>query len=254
MLAIILIIVAIVLGAIYWFMKQKEEEEPVVTEPVVVVDTTPAGPDVDIFDGAVPKTPRNNQYNPEGGEWFQREQYVPVWVQNHLVGVGQANSWKDCQKAARREGHKAWGYRKNDKSCWAYFDNNFMMNMRNPGSRNTERNLKVGCTESGVLLSEGCEDWSKGDRVRGAGGAGQRVELGPNHQGLSLDQCIAKGKAKGIDAIFYYTNSHPDRRYTATCYEIKDSYNLTGFVGNKDDMAHVQACTDPSKKVINGCQ
>ena len=254
MLAIILIIVAIVLGAIYWFMKQKEEEEPVVTEPVVVADTTPAGPDVDIFDGGAPKTPLNSQYNAQGAEWFQREQYLPIWAQWYLVGSGQANSWKDCQEAARREGHKSWGYRKNDKSCWAYYDNNFMMNMRNPGTRAPDSNYKVGCTEPGVLLSEGCEDWSKGDRVRGPGGSTQRVVLGPDHQGLSLDQCIAKGKAKGIDAIFYHTQSHPDRRHVATCYEIKDSYNLTGYTGQKEDTLHVQACTDPSKKIINGCQ
>src|SRR5210317_1669356 len=111
MLAIILIIVAIVLGAIYWFMKQQEEEEPVVVTPVVV-DTTPAGPDVDIFDGATPKTPQNNQYRSDGGEWFQSEPNVPVWSQWYLIGSGQANSWKDCQEAARREGHKSWGYRK----------------------------------------------------------------------------------------------------------------------------------------------
>lgn len=267
MLAIILIIVAIMLGAIYWFMKQQEEEEPVVTEPVVV-DTTPAGPDVDIFDGAAPKTPQNSNWvagnhhngtqwvNSQGApvEWFQGEQHVPIWAQWYLVGAGQANSWKDCQEAARREGHKSWGYRKNDKSCWAYYDNNFMMNMRNPGTRSPDSNVKLGCTEPGVLLSEGCEDWSKGDRVRGYGGSGQRVTLGPDHQGLSLSQCIAKGKAKGIDAIFYHTQSHPDRRFTATCYEIKDSYNLTGYTGSKEDIAHVQACTDPSKKIINGCQ
>jgi hypothetical protein len=269
---ILIFLFIVLIGAgIFWYLQQQKEEEVVVTaEPTVVTETTPSGPDVDIYDGGIPKTPRNNQWNgdaanrwtPSGWvnsqgaaiEWFQAEKNLPVWAQWYLVGSGQAKSWKDCQEAARREGHKTWGYRKGDRSCFAYYDNNYLMRMRTPGTITKIADHTVGCTEPGRMLSEGCEDWSKGDRVRGTGGSGNRVPLEPNHQGISIDQCIAKGKAKGIDAIFYHTQGHSDRRYAATCYEIKDPDNLVGFTGNKEDWHHVQACTDPSKKVINGCQ
>jgi hypothetical protein len=255
MLAIILIIVAIVLGAIYWFMKQEEEEEPVVMEPVVV-DTTPAGPEVDIADG-IPIRIRNSQYRTNHGNVsWKRGTHVGDYQQTYIVPAGQAKTWADCQAAAKRLGHKSWIYNKTNKSCSAYVDNNYLMRMRDPNQvdPNQKTNFIVGCTDSGVTLGEGCENWVTGDRVRGVGGSARRVELEPKQQGISLDQCIQKGKSQGKDAIFYYTANHPDQRYTATCYEIVDSDNLVGFTGNPNDVHHIQACTDPSKKIINGCQ
>jgi len=268
---ILIFILIVLIGAgIFWYIQQKEEEAVLTAEPTVVTETTPSGPDVDIYNGGVPKTPRNNQWNgdaanrwtPNGWvdsqgnavEWFRAEQNVPVWAQWHLVGAGQAKSWKDCQEAARREGYKSWGYRKGDRSCFAYNDNNFMMRMRDPNYITKAPDHVMGCTEPGQKLVEGCEDWTKGDRVRGIGGSGNRRPLDPNPQGGSLEQCIAKGKAKGVEAIFYSTQNHQDRRYTSMCYEIQDPDNLVGFTGSKTDWHHIQACTDPSKKVINGCQ
>ena len=254
MLAIILIIVAIVLGAIYWFMKQEEEEEPVVMEPVVV-DTTPTGPEVDIADG-IPKRV-GNRFHLEGSrEGNRRWALVHDYQQTYIVPVGQAKTWADCQAAAKRLGLKSWIYNKTNKSCSAYVDNNYLARMREPRYVDPAQktNFIVGCTDSGVTLGEGCENWVTGDRVRGSGGSSRRVELEPKQQGISLDQCIQKGKSQGKDAIFYHTANFPDQRYAATCYEITDPDNLVGFMGTPNDYNHVQACTDPSKKIINGCQ
>ena len=238
MLAIILIIVAIMLGAIYWFMTQEEKEEPVVTEPVGV-DTTPASPGVDIADG-IPTSING----------------VQEYTRSYIVPAGQAKTWTDCQAAAKRLGLKSWIYDKTNRSCSAYIDNNYLARMRDPTevSQGHKTRYTVGCTDSGVTLGEGCENWVTGDRVRGSGGSTQRVELAPQQQGISLDQCIQKGKSQGKDAIFYFTANYPDSSVAASCYEIVDPGNLVGYTGDPNDWRHVQACTDPSKKIINGCQ
>ena len=254
MLAIILIIVAIVLGAIYWFMKQEEEEEPVVMEPVVV-DTTPTGPEVDIADG-IPTRVENKYYQARSRDGNRKYNTVRDYQQTYIVPAGRAKTWADCQAAAKRLGLKSWIYNRGNQSCSAYVDNNYLARMREPKYVDPAQktNFIVGCTDSGVTLGEGCENWVTGDRVRGAGGALRKVELEPKQQGISLDQCIQKGKSQGKDAIFYYTNNYTDQRYVATCYEINDPDNLVGLMGDPNDYNHIQACTDPSKKIINGCQ
>ena len=227
--------------------------------PVVVADVTsappPTGPEVDIADG-LPTTPANSYYVARSGDALRKYPNVSVYQRSYIVPAGQAKSWSDCQAAAKRLGLKSWIYNKTNKSCSAYVDNNYLMRMRDPAQIDTTqvKNYIVGCTDSGAKLGDGCEDWISGDRVRGAGGASRKTLLEPAQQGISLEECIAKGKSQGKDAVFYFTNNVTDQRYAATCYEITDTDNLVGFTGNPNDWKHVQACTDPSKKIINGCQ
>lgn len=252
--AILLILILAVIGGVVWYYtRESEASEPIIVSGGDMTSTPPAGPDVDLADG-VPITPLNQQYEEGSVDWDKQER-VPVWAQWYTVPGGKAKSWKECQTAAKQLGAKTWGYRKVDKSCFVYNDNNYVMRMRNPAlvDAASKSNHQVGCTEPGMRLGEGCEDWTKGDRVRGAGGSTSREPLQPIEQGISLDACIAKGKAQGIDAIFYHTQNYPNAQYAATCYKINDTSNLTGYTGSPEDTLHVQACTNPSKKIINGC-
>jgi len=236
---ILALIVIIIVGIIWYLQQQKEEEE---TEAVVIMETSPTQT------GSLVNT-MPSQFRVHPSHTGYRLQTVT------LVPEGQAKGQEDCRTAAERAGVKSWVYDRSSKKCWAYVDNTMLQKWATSTSYGhpsyTKRSV-TGCTQPGVMVTEGCEDWTIGDRVRGSSAASVK-ELTPVQTYISLDECIAKGKANNVDAIRYYSNySKADTQ--GKCYEINDADSLTGWTGNPRETRYVEACTDPSKKVINGCR
>lgn len=264
MLAIIAIVALIIVGII-WYLQQEKVEEEVAPAVAVLEVSSPSGLDVDTARGVL-KPWRNTDYrapttDSDGNTTYNRDpntksQTVGIKQVSYIVPVGGAKSGDDCRAAAERLGHKSWGWNKTNNSCFAYIDNNLLQRMSNSGNIDQAQlgNYVLGCTQPGMKVIDGCEDWNVGDRVRGSGGAARVAELTPIQKGISLGECIAKGKAQDKGAIRYYTNNHSKEINTGRCFEIIDTSNLVGYTGNPNDFNYVQACTDPSKKIINGCE
>ena len=74
---------------------------------------------------------------------------------------------------------------------------------------------------------------------------------------MSFEACRALANDEGYEAFGYRTNRHPSVTISGfgSCFYYTDPQrDLTGWVGNLGDKAHMTACTDPSKKVKDGCQ
>ena len=240
--AIIALIVIVIVGIVWYIQQQKKEEEvAAAAAATAAVETSPSVPSGSVVDTmqSIPATQTGITH-----------QTIP-----YLVAAGRAKSEDDCRTAAERAGYKSWVYNKENKSCYAYIDNTVLMRMGNTTYIDTNYKKKrvVGCTQPGMKVIEGCEDWTIGDKVRGQGGATTTAELEPIETGISLDACIAKGRSQNVDAIRYAGNGS-GASTQGKCYEIVDTANLVGYTGNPSEMNYVQACTDPSKKIINGCE
>lgn len=259
--AIIALIVIVIVGIVWYIQQQKKAEEEAAAATAAAAaaaaETTPSpsGLEVDTMKG-LPKDWENKGY--VAGTKSGETKYPRISFPNvaYTVPLGQAKKAEDCRAASERMGHNSWGWRKKDGSCFAYIDSNLIARMYKPDliDQSTLVNFVVGCTQPGMKVLDGCEDWTNGDRVRGKGGASTFVELTPVQRGISLDDCIAKGKAQGKDAILYFTNNRGYQSDVGRCHEIVDTNNLVGYTGNPTDIGNIQACTDPSKKIINGCE
>ena len=168
----------------------------------------------------------------------------------HLVGPGDAPSAEDCWKFSKSNGINNWGWRKDDKSCWAYMDP-----ILGAGEGQVHPNNHLsGCTKAGRKYTSGCEDFSKGDIVWGHHHQTQGPPNTGHHDKMTLEQCRQRMKEEGKEVFGYRTNLHPDNSWTTTCFTYVDGNSVKGWFGNGADKAHVTGCTDPTKMVRNGCK
>ena len=180
------------------------------------------------------------------------------------VKPGDAATPKVCYDWAKRNGINHWGWRRSDKSCFNYADPSILTLMRYRGDVQNEDNVKIGCTEPGVNVINGCTDWSKGDIVWGikSGISTKRIVssyINNYHLRVAtLDECRAAAEDLEYDAFIYATNRNDDT--PAVCWGVyNNSSDLYDFLGGKagasqiDDYRYITACTDPEKKVRTGC-
>ena len=187
------------------------------------------------------------------------------------VKAGGAPTAKSCYEWSKRNGVNHWGWRKNDKSCFNYADPTILTVLRYREDVQNVGNVKIGCTEPGVKVINGCMDWSKGDIVWGRLGNyyDTRTRLLSNYMssnGVSyakistIEDCRAAAEDLEYDAFVYATN-RGDETIPATCFAVyKNSLDLYDFLGGKigselfDDYRYITGCTDPEKKVRLGCR
>jgi hypothetical protein len=201
------------------------------------IDTTEGHPIV--------KAPTKTHY-PHGGTWWS-------------VRKGRAKTAEKCWKHARRNNIRGWGWRKGDKSCWHYMDPLLMTADTQPGS---EQNHLMGCNEPGQKVEDGCIDFDHGHTVWGHDRRTKRGlkphQLwsgvgGHHHDKMSPDECRRKAKEAGFKATGYRTAFHPNNTWKNTCFTYSKKNSTKGFTGNGGDVAHITMCTDPTKRVIDGC-
>lgn len=167
-----------------------------------------------------------------------------------LVGNGRAKTAGVCYEASKARGINNWGWDRKNKSCFAYVDSNILTAMSDSTMVEGKSDYAVGCTEPGVTPKQGCMDFTGGDVVRGDKSTSNSAELGNN---VSFDQCRKTALNDGYDSFLYRTN-----RYNGTninkCYGINNIEDIRGFTGDVTNMKELNACADPSKKVINACE
>lgn len=177
---------------------------------------------------------------------------------------GKGVTPKVCYDWAKRQGVNHWGWRKNDQSCFFYADPSILTIMRYADDITNTDNVKIGCTEPGVYVINGCADWTKGDMVWGKLDDTTIKKLKTNYDGAyhrisTLDECRRFATDQEYDAFVYATNRHVDK--PAACYGLyNSSIDLYDFLGSKagadgvDDYRYISACTDDTKKVRTGCK
>ena len=191
------------------------------------------------------------------------------------VKAGDAPTPKTCYEWAKRNGVNHWGWRRNDKSCFNYADPSILTLMRYRDDTHNQTNVKIGCTEPGVKVLNGCLDWSKGDMVWGKLGDGRLKKFKVSSpefiesewwndtryllRTTTLEECREAAVEEEYDAFVYATNREGNN--PATCYGVyHDSLDLYDFLGGKvganmiDDYRYITACTDPGKSVRTGCK
>lgn len=171
---------------------------------------------------------------------------------------GEGVTPKVCYDWAKRQGLNHWGWRKNDQSCFFYADPSILTIMRYADDVINKDNVKIGCTEPGVYVINGCTDWTKGNMAWGKldDTAIKKIKLSRTS---TIDECRQFASDQEYDAFVYTTNRHPER--PTTCYGVyNSSIDLYDFLGSKagaekvDDYRYITACTDVTKKVHTGCK
>ena len=189
------------------------------------------------------KAPTKTHY-PYGNTWFS-------------VRAGRAKTAERCWKNAKRNNIRGWGWRKHNKSCWHYMDPLLMTADTDPGS---EQNHLMGCNEPGQKVDDGCMDFDHGHTVWGHDNRKKRG-LKPHqawgkhwgHDKMSPDECRRKAKEAGFKATGYRTALHPNDTWKNTCFTMGKKNSSKGYIGNAGDLAHITMCTDPTKRVVDGC-
>lgn len=183
---------------------------------------------------------------------------------------GEGVTPKACYDWAKRHGLNHWGWRKNDKSCFFYADPSILTIMRYADDITNRDNVKIGCTEPGMYVINGCMDWTKGDMAWGKleDATIKKIKtnygsVGANHRTSTFDECRRFAADQEYDAFVYATNRHSDLNEDkpASCYGVyKSSVDLYDFLGSKagadkvDDYRYISACVDSTKKVHKGCK
>jgi hypothetical protein len=181
---------------------------------------------------------------PQGVKWYGTTE--------KLVPDGEAKTADVCKEYSNSLGINNWGWDRLSKSCFAYIDSSILSAMAYPTNVDEKSKYIVGCTNPGVKVYEGCRDMASGNVVWGYRSGG-----GTNGPGtvMSPEACRALANDEGYDAFGYRTNRHSDLKSHGSCFYYKDpEADLIGWNGNLNHKAHMTACTDPSKKVKDGCQ
>ena len=205
--------------------KKVEPKKPVVT--YADIDTTKGHP-----------RGYGSHHVPYGGTW-------------HTVSPGKAQTPEACWEHAKRNRLSNWGWRSHDKSCWSYMDSYLWSG----GGGQSSHNHIGGCTEAGMKLDDGCMDFKKGDVVIGhKGGLAGGYNNYAGQEKMTFKKCRLLAAKKGIRTFGYRTNRHPNSGWTNTCFAPNNADNMDGFIGNGSDHAHLMACTNPRKKMVDDCR
>lgn len=252
-LIITLVLLAMVAAAAYFAYQKIVVEggifETTPTEPIVSEPTSSLGtpgevaggvPGVDNMKGRPAQasvTPTIKYYG--GGE--------------KLVPDGDAKTASVCHEYSKALGLDHWGWDRKNKSCFAYLDSHIFTTMDTPTNIQGKSDYIVGCTQSGVQVLDGCKDLSKGNFVFGhKAGSSWGTEPGKT---MTPEACRAYANENGYEAFGYRTSRYGNNTSNNTCFTYADAEtNLKNFMGDATDKAHNTYCTDPSKKVIDGCQ
>lgn len=173
-----------------------------------------------------------------------------------LVPDGDAKTADVCHTYAKSMDINNWGWDRKNKSCFAYIDSSILTAMGETEANKVEgtSDYIVGCTESGVKILDGCLDLTKGNLVRGERSDGGYT-YGTGSKVMTVEACRAYANENGYDAFAYRTNRNGSINAYGSCLFYNDAeLSLKGYMGNNADLAHVSFCTDPSKKIIDGCQ
>jgi len=172
-----------------------------------------------------------------------------------LVPKGEAKTADVCKEFAISNGINNWGWDRIDKSCFSYIDSSILSAMTDKNNIEEPSKYIVGCANPGVKVYDGCMDMTRLNPVWGFKiGGGIWYVAGPGKV-MSLEACRALANDEGYEAFGYRTNRHGSVTTDGSCWYYADPQaTLTGWVGNLPDKEHLTACTDPSKKVKDGCQ
>jgi hypothetical protein len=166
----------------------------------------------------------------------------------NIVPKGMAKTASVCYEASKARGINNWAWDRKDKRCFAYTDSTLFTVMNNKDYVQDKGRYIIGCTEPGVTVTQGCTDFSGGDKVRGY--LSPHTDMGDVTNGMNLEECRKYLRDQGYDSGFYVS----DRNWGPYCYYYPDTEDLRGYTGNNNDTGHITMCSDPSKKVINACQ
>lgn len=166
-----------------------------------------------------------------------------------LLGNGRAKTASVCYEASKARGINNWGWDRNNKSCFAYVDSNILTAMSDPNKFTGKADYAVGCTQPGVSPLTGCIDFREGNVVRG----NKSNNFAQLTRSVSFDQCRKISRDSGYD-MFMYTTNRQNWVNPAVCWGINDTESVRGFTGNNSDVEHMNACADPSKKIVNACE
>lgn len=185
------------------------------------------------------------------------------WYGNteNVVAPGQAKTADVCRDFSRSMGINHWGWNRRDKSCFAYIDSSFLNVMSTDAGIEDKGKYIVGCTESGLKVLDGCRDMTKGDVVWGAKPGVNVFDWQTNDPivqswgGIkSFEACRQEANDLGYDMFIYRGSRDHNSSPAGFCGWNKKPETFKGFTGNYATKQYMTACTDPSKKVVNGCE
>lgn len=172
-----------------------------------------------------------------------------------LIPNGDAKTADVCRDYSRTMGVNNWGWDRRNKSCFAYIDGGILTAMGETDANKVEGKNEyiVGCTEPGLQVLDGCYDLTKGNVVRGYRMDGGH-DYGTGTKIMSAEACRAYANENGYEAFGIRTLRHSGIA-AGSCFFYRDAeVGLKGFVGSNDELSHLSYCTDPSKKIVDGCQ
>lgn len=179
----------------------------------------------------------------------------------NVVPAGQAKTADVCRDFSRSVGLNHWGWNRRDKSCFAYIDSSFLNAMSTSDGIEEPSKYIVGCTDSGVKVLDGCRDMTKGDVVWGAKPGVNVYDWQTNDPIIqswggikSFEACRQEANDKGYDMFIYRGSRDPNASPAGFCGWNKRPETFKGFTGNYANKGIMTACTDPSKKVVDGCE
>ena len=251
----VLMILALLAVAMYFVYQKFVVEEDLVDtrapmEPSVTPSVTPPSSDV----------PPGGVSGVDNMRGRVKANAAPVGIQYYggndkLVPKGQAKTADVCKEFAISNGINNWGWDRIDKSCFSYKDSSILSAMDNKNNIEGSSRYITGCVNPGVKVYDGCMDMTRLNPAWGVKGGEGNWYVGGPAEVMSLEECRALANDEGYEAFGYRTNRHGNVTTHGSCFYYADPQaTLTGWVGNLGDKAHLTACTDPSKKVKDGCQ
>lgn len=185
---------------------------------------------------------------------------------------GQAPTPKVCYDWAKRNGLNHWGWKNDDNSCFFYTDPSVLTIMESRSNIINSNTRKIGCTEPGVKVTDGCMDWTNGDMVWGIENNSPLKKINrqyrPSQNTLvsnllhyrqtTLEDCRKFAEEQEYDAFVYGTNINvlgSDAYKRTNCYGVyENTTGLYDWMGSKDESRYISACTDKTKKIRKGCK
>ena len=248
-----LIILALFAGAMYVGYQKFVVEGDLLKTPTVEPSTptepspTPSSSDVPGVNSEKGRPLRSDSRKNSSSPWFPISYYGGG---GDIIPVGQAKTASVCYEASKARGINNWAWDRKDKRCFAYTDSLLFTVMNDNALIEDKSRYVVGCTEPGVTVAQGCTDFTGGDKVKGWKDGHGHVDMGAITKDMTLEDCRKYLREQGYDAGFYVS----DRHWGPNCYYYPNAEDLRGWTGVNSDLGHVTMCSDPSKKVINGCQ
>jgi len=166
-----------------------------------------------------------------------------VNAEDQYKELGAGNSVEACRTLATAEGWKAYGFRKNEQTCWAIKDVGIVSN----GLIN-DTNYTIGCTDAGKTIDGNCGyDVQKGQHVvRSVYDVSDAS--GNDYRGVSMDDCRKIAETKNWKTFGHRSKDHPNN--PNTCWGITGTWTSGDIEANDN---HSIGCTETGKTLDNQC-